>query len=442
MSIQSTALAPLTTNWRRITRHPALMEYNRLVALVAAVNLAVLGLGIADRRWFGAEGFALAAISNMALINLAMGILVRQQRVINLLFWLATRIPTSWPLWIRWGAGKVFHFGGLHVGGNVAGTLWLGFLLYGMTWNYLHEAGDMSGRTIAISAVMLALLALMIATAVSRFRARFHNHFEIVHRFAGWTVLALFWAQTVSVVADSGGSILAAPAFWALSLITLSIASPWLTLKRVPIEVHKPSGHAVAIRFNYGDTPFPGSSNAISLNPLVEWHSFANIPKRGEDGYRLIVSRAGDWTGRFIDEPPGHVWVKGITTAGVARIEVLFKRVVYVATGSGIGPVMPHLLAKDVPIKLIWSTRSPRATYGDAIVDEILAASPEALIWDTDACGKPDLSQLALQAVEAFDAEAVICISNQKLTRRVVYDVESCGIPAYGAIKQQHGDIW
>jgi hypothetical protein len=285
-----------------------------------------------------------------------------------------------------------------------------------------------------ISAVMVLLLALMIATAISPFRARFHNHFEIVHRFAGWTVLALFWAQTVSLVADDGSSIINAPAFWALCAITISIVSPWLTLKKVPIEVHKPSNHAVAIRFDYGDTPFPGSSNAISLNPLIEWHSFANIPKPGEPGYRLIVSRAGDWTGQFIDTPPTHVWVKGITTSGVARIEVLFKRVVYIATGSGIGPVMPHLLAEDVPIKLIWSTRSPRATYGDRIVDEILEASPDALIWDTDARGKPDLSRLALQAVEDFGAEAVICISNQKLTRRVVHDVESCGIPAYGAI--------
>ena len=82
---------------------------------------------------------------------------------------------------------------------------------------------------------------------------------------------------------------------------------------------------------------------------------------------------------------------------------------------------------------MIWSTRSPRETYGD-LVDEILEVSPDALIWDTDARGKPDLSQLALQAVEAFDAEAVICISNQKLTRRVVHDMESLGIPAYGAI--------
>lgn len=434
MSVQSTALAPTPTNWRRVTRHPRLMEYHRLAAAVAAINLAVLAYGLEAGWWFAAGGFDLVAIANMALINLTAGILIRQQRVINVLFWLATRIPTSWPLWIRWGAGKVFHFGGLHIGGNVVGSLWFAFLLGAMVWNHAHGAGDVSVRTMGLSAAMVLLLALMIGTAIPRFRARFHNQFEIIHRFAGWTVLALFWAQTVSVVGDSGAVLWHAPAFWALCLITLSIVSPWLTLKKVPIDVVKPSSHAVAVRFNYGDTPFPGSSNAISVNPLVEWHSFANIPAPGEEGYRLIISRAGDWTGRFIDDPPSHVWVKGITTSGVARIEVLFKRVVYIATGSGIGPVMPHLLAGDVPIKLIWSTRSPRATYGDALVDEILEASPDALIWDTDARGKPDLSQLAMQAVSEFGAEAVICISNQKLTRRVVHDVESHGIPGYGAI--------
>ena len=148
----------------------------------------------------------------------------------------------------------------------------------------------------------------------------------------------------------------------------------------------------------------------------------------------MAISRAGDWTGRFIDNPPQHVWVKGITTSGVARIEELFTKVVYVGTGSGIGPILPHLLKQAVPNKLIWSTRSPRETYGDALIDEIEAHTEDPLIWDTDALGKPDLSLLALQAVQETNAEAVIVISNQKLTRRVVYDMESNGIPAYGAI--------
>ena len=434
MTVETTDFAARGFNPRRLTRHPALMEYRRLAALVAAVNLAVFVLGAQDGRWVGAEGYALQPIADMALINLTLAILIRQQRVVNALFWLATRVPVSWPLWIRWGAGKVFHFGGLHSGGAVAGTLWFGALLWAMVANRLGGAATPSDLTIGLSAAMIALMVLMVGSAIGPVRARFHNAFEKIHRFAGWTVLALFWAQTVSITRDMGGVLTDTPAFWALCLITLSVASPWLTLKRVKVEIVKPSDHAVIARYDYGDTPFPGSSNAISLTPFGEYHAFANIPAPNAPGYRQAISRAGDWTGRFIDSPPRHVWVKGITTSGVARIETLFKRVVYVGTGSGVGPIVPHLLAGNVPTRLIWSTRSPRETYGDAFVDEILRHTEDPVIWDTDARGKPDLSALALQAVREFDAEAVIVISNQKLTRKVVHDMESRGIPAFGAI--------
>ncbi|WP_052261969.1 hypothetical protein [Leisingera sp. ANG-M1] len=434
MTTQTTNLDSRAFNWRRVTRHPALMEYRRLAFLVAAVNLAVFVIELRDGRWISGGAYVLSPIADMALINLSLGILIRQQRVVNALFWLATRVPVSWPLWIRWGAGKVFHFGGLHSGGTVAGTVWFGFLLFAMAANRMQGAALPSDLTLGLSTAMIALMVLMVISALGPIRARFHNTFEKIHRFAGWTVLALFWAQTVSLTRDTGGELLQTPAFWMLCLITLSIASPWLTLKRVDVEIVKPSNHAVLARFDYGDTPFPGSSNAISHTPFGEYHSFANIPAPDQTGYRLAISRAGDWTGRFIDNPPDKVWVKGITTSGVARIEVLFRKVVYVGTGSGIGPILPHLLAGDVPNRLIWSTRSPRATYGDALVDEIEAHTESPLIWDTDARGKPNLSALALQAVRDSGAEAVIVISNQKLTRQVVHDMESLGIPAYGAI--------
>jgi len=425
---------PRRFNFRNITRHPSVIEYRRLAAVVALANLWVFGSGLANRSWVADGAFDVAAIAQIALLNFTLAILIRQQRVVNVLFWAATRIPTSWPLWIRWGAGKIFHFGGFHSGGAVAGSVWFAFLLFGLVANEVNGVGHTSSLTLGLTAAMVGLMTLMIATSIGPIRQKFHNRFEHVHRFAGWTLLALFWAHNAAMVRDAGIAITSSLAFWLLCVITLSIASPWMTLKKVPIEVEKPSNHAVVVRFNYGDTPFAGSSNSLSLNPMREWHSFANIPTPGEDGYRLVISRAGDWTGRFIDNPPDKVWVKGITTSGVARIEVLFKKVVYVGTGSGIGPILPHLLAHEVPNKLIWSTRSPRKTYGDKLVDEIEANTDDPLIWDTDERGKPDLSTLALQAVKETGAEAVIVISNQKLTQRVIYDMERRGIPAFGAI--------
>jgi NAD(P)H-flavin reductase len=219
-----------------------------------------------------------------------------------------------------------------------------------------------------------------------------------------------------------------------LLILTTSIILPWLRLRKVQVTVETPSSHAALARFDHGVTPFVGSSTTISRSPLLEWHAFANIPAPDEEGFRLAISRAGDWTGEFIDDVPTHVWVKGIPTAGVGNIDRLFKRVVWVATGSGIGPVLPHLLAKKVPAHLVWSTRSPRLTYGDAFVDEILEAEPSATVWDTTEHGRPDLVKLVYEAYLSFDAEAVICISNKKLTWQVVHGMESLGIPAYGAI--------
>jgi hypothetical protein len=406
---------------RRALKHPRLMHHNRLAGLVGLLNLVVLGIALSR------GGPSAATLADIALANFALAVLIRQQYVVNLLFWLATRAPTSWPLKVRWTLGKVYHFGGLHVGAAVAGSLWFLAAVAAM------DRFVSSVITITVSYALVALLAAIVVTALPSMRARFHDRFERTHRFGGWAALALFWVQTLSAAQDRGDGF-AAPSVWVLAVLTVSVALPWLRLRRVPVTIERPSGHVALARFDYGVTPFAGSSTAISRSPLKEWHSFANVPSPGVTGFRLTISRAGDWTGAFIDEMPSHVWVKGIPTAGVANIEVLFKKVVYVATGSGIGPCLPHLLAGAVPARLVWATRSPRATYGDALVDEILAAQPEALIWDTTIDGKPDMVELAYEAYRSFRAEAVICISNKKLTWQVVHGLERRGIPAFGAI--------
>ena len=118
----------------------------------------------------------------------------------------------------------------------------------------------------------------------------------------------------------------------------------------------------------------------------------------------------------------------------MAKVALLYERVVYVATGSGIGPVLGQILAARVPARLVWSTRNPRDTYGDGLVDELERAEPGAVIWDTTQRGKPDLVQLARQAYEDFDAEAIFVVSNQATTRRLVHAIERMGIPAFGPI--------
>lgn len=392
---------------RTLLRRRPFTHHNRLVAAVVLVNLWFVGTGWGDT-------FTLTAL---VVANLTLAALIRQQLVINLLFWLATSAPTHWPLRVRWTLGKVYHFGGLHVGAAICATAW--FLV--LTATTTVQGAPSAPLTWVIAAVLVA----MVATALPRLRAKHHDLFERSHRFGGWTVLVLFG------VLSAGSN----PVFlWPLALVVASVVLPWLRLRRVPVHIDSPSPHVALVSFDHGVTPFAGSSTTVSRNPLLEWHSFANVPAPGRSGFRLTISRAGDWTKKFIADQPSHVWVKGIPTAGVGNIDKLFTKVVWVATGSGIGPCLPHLLAGDTPSVLVWSTRSPRRTYGDELVDEILGVQPDAVVWDTDTAGKPDLVALAYDAWRRFGAEAVICISNKPTTWRVVEELESRGIPAYGAI--------
>jgi hypothetical protein len=408
MTVHAVALPPADRSLRTILRRRPFTHHNRLAAAVVLANV----VAALSWDWHGDA----KALTTLVVLNVTLAALIRQQLVINLLFRLATSAPTHWPLRIRWTLGKVYHFGGLHVGAAICATAW--FLVLAVT-----TTGP--PFVLVLTWVIFAVLGGMIVLALPRLRARHHDLFERSHRFGGWTVLVLF--AVLAAVSD--------PVFlWPLALVAVSVALPWLRLRRVPVRIDSPSPHVALVSFDYGVTPFAGSSTAVSRNPLLEWHSFANVPAPGRSGFRLTISRAGDWTGRFIADQPGHVWVKGIPTAGVGNIDKLFTRVVWVATGSGIGPCLPHLLAETAPARLVWSTRDPRRTYGDALVDEILRVQPDAVVWDTSTEGKPDLVALAYDACRRFDAEAVICISNKPTTWQVVEELESRGIPAYGAI--------
>ncbi|MGW3965275.1 hypothetical protein ACWED2_36040 [Amycolatopsis sp. NPDC005003] len=398
----------------RLKRRPW-THHNRLAAAVVAGNAVAATAGPLD----------VGVLTWLVLGNLALAVLIRQQLVINLLFRLATAAPVRRSLRLRWTLGKVYHFGGLHVGGTLCATGWF-LVLTGV----LTARGGPTALLVTTWAIAV-VLAVVVVLALPPVRARRHDLFERSHRFGGWALLVLF---TVHSVLLGGPAFVGSGPFWVLLAVVTSVALPWLRLRRVPVRITRPSPHVALLSFDYGVTPFAGSSTALSRNPLLEWHSFANVPAPGRSGFRLTVSRAGDWTGALIDDLPSHLWVKGIPTAGVGNIDKLFRKVVWVATGSGIGPCLPHLLSGETPARLVWSTRHPRRTYGDELVDEILAVQPDAVVWDTDSAGKPDLVELALSAHRDFAAEAVICISNKRTTWHVVEALEARGIPAFGAI--------
>lgn len=426
---------------RGLGKHPAARPYHRLALVILAANLVALWHHLDADDWRIDDGSALSGIAGLMLVNLAAAVLIRRQQVLDLLYGLAGSGSRGWPLWLRWSVSKVHHIGGIHVGAALAGTAWLAaFAVVATLANHRHPEA-VTGTTLFLAYALAGLLCGVVACAAPPVRARAHNVFERSHRYGGWTAIALFWGLTVHLAVRGRGDESALEAIasdwhaWVLAAVTWSIASPWLRLRRVPITVERPSSHAVIVRLDYGVTPAWSSGVGISRSPLGEWHAFATVTTPGESGYRLLISRAGDWTGEFIDDPPSHVWVRGKPTiAPMARVAPLFERVVYLTTGSGIGPVLGQILADRVPARLVWSTRAPRATYGDALIDEVEAAQPGAVVWDTTADGKPDLVGLARTACDDFGAEAVFVVSNQAVTTRIVHQLERAGIPAFGPI--------
>jgi hypothetical protein len=385
--------------------------------------------------------WALSAISALSLVNVAAAVMVRQQPILNLLYGLVGRGSSGWPLWLRWSVSKVHHVGGIHAGAAICATFWLcAFTVTAFVTRFRHP-GAVTTLTLVLCCVLVAQLLTVTVGAAPPVRAKAHNVFELTHRWGGWSAIAVFWVLTLHLALDGRGAETTVEAIvtdwhvWVLTLVTLWVAWPWFRLRRVPIVVERPSKHVAIVELDYGVRPGFSAAVGISRSPLREWHAFATITSPDRPGYRLVISRAGDWTGRFIDDPPTHVWVRGRpVVAPMANAAMLYRRVVYVATGSGIGPLLGQILANRVPGRLVWSTRDPRKTYGDALVDEVHAAAPDAVIWDTTAQGKPDLAALAVTAVARFDAEAVFIVSNKPTTFALVHDLERQGIPAFGPI--------
>lgn len=109
--------------------------------------------------------------------------------------------------------------------------------------------------------------------------------------------------------------------------------------------------------------------------------------------------------------------------------------VVCIVTGDAIGPVLAHLRAGNGPARLLWVANSPRATHGDALVDELLAAPCRPTVWDTARLGEPDLLRLAYATYRsAGAAAAIVCASDRRRhARQLIRALTSRGVPAHAA---------
>ena len=431
-------------SWWREVRHRYLNAYQRLFALVLLGNIVALVVTMAQRRNATPVGTRLQSIATATAVNVTAAILMRQEYVINLLYDIVTCTPLSAPLQVRRTIAKFYHFGGVHSGCAVSALMW--FTLNTVLLTKQFADGEFrSVPVLVLTYCLILLLATICLFAFPKLRFKSHNTFEAFHRFGGWTAVALFWVQTVLVCYEQsrvahaqslGLLLIQTPIFWLLALVTGSIILPWLRLRKIQAWPEILSQRAARIHFNYTSI---GSVVGIRIanNPLKEWHPFATIPEADGSSFSILVSSAGDWTNKQIVDPCYSYWVRGVPISGILRMACIFKRVVVVTTGSGIGPCLSLLIAHPLPCRILWSTPSPEKVYGTGTIGAVMKADSEAMIVDTRKYGRPKPEQMiewSYHLYQRYDAEAVFIVSNSKLTKTLVFALESRGIPAYGPI--------
>ncbi|KAF2015836.1 nonribosomal peptide synthetase 12 [Aaosphaeria arxii CBS 175.79] len=424
---------------QRWLRHRALIVYKKFFTVVVIGNVIAAAIILYWR--VKNDRYMMADLATATAANLTMAILMRSEPVINLLFTIFCSVPVSWPLSIRRHCARIFHIGGIHSGCALAAIMW--FLIFtigaGLDFAKPPELQCISVASMVLTCFIILLLLAIASLSHPKIRAQYHDVWELTHRFGGWTALILLWIHAFLVTRDlqigvaPSKAYLTSPPIWLLTVATSAIIFPWLFLRKVPVRSEVLSSHAVRLHFDY-TTPVVGTSVRLAERPLVDWHGFATITNVNGKGFSLVVSNAGDFTKRTINRAPTSIWVRGIPACGVLRICTIFKSVVLVATGSGIGPCLAVVLAKKTPCRILWTAPNPEQTFGQEIVDAVRDTDPKAVIHNTRTQGKPDMNLMAYNLWKESGAEAVCVISNKKFTTSIVYAMEARGIPAYGAI--------
>jgi NAD(P)H-flavin reductase len=346
---------------------------------------------------------------------------------------------------------KIYELGGVHSGAATSSIVWLcvftGFLTKDMIDFSTPEWTVKSPMIIVVAYILLFVLLLISVTAYPTCRFKAHNTFECVHRWGGWFSLCIFWLELVlfSEISSQkqiqneplGVVMIGLPAFWLLLVSSFHVVLPWLRLRKLKVTSEKLSDRATRLHFKEAIPLFVGLR--LSKTPLGEWHSFAAIPSRDGRGGSILISNAGDWTKDCIQNPREFYWIKGVPVTGVLCMARIFRKIIVVTTGAGIGPVLAVI--QDTAqcgcvCHVIWSAPKPVETFGNEIIKSLKAVDGEAIIIDTWASKekRPNLVQISYDLYKRYDAEAVFCISNPGLTKKILYGLEGRGVPAFGPV--------
>ncbi|CAN1249829.1 Adenylate-forming reductase 03009 [Linum perenne] len=418
--------------------------YKRLFAVCLTINVVGLVLAATGNFSYGRNRAALFSVANIFALTLC-----RSEAFLRIVFYLAVKIlgRSFIPLPIKTATTSLLQsLGGIHSSCGVSSVAWL---IYSLILT-LKFRDNTSPEIIAIASAILSLLCFSCLAAFPLVRHLHHNVFERIHRFAGWTALCLVWAFIILTVSYDKATksysnqfvskLIKQQEFWFTLGITLLLIIPWLTVRRIPVKISSPSGHASIIKFEGGVEP--GLLGRISPSPLSEWHAFGIISD-GKDEHMMLAGAVGDFTKSLVTNTPSHLWVRRVKFAGLPYLVNMYEKVVVVATGSGICVFLSFLLQEcRAEVCVVWVAKGIEQNFGEEIAGMVRGSEhaqhlkkKKVIVHDTAVLGRPNVSKMSVEAAKEWGAQVVIVTSNPEGSRDVVNACKDAGIPAFGPIK-------
>ena len=213
-----------------------------------------------------------------------------------------------------------------------------------------------------------------------------------------------------------GAALLETPTVWLLVLTTALAIWPWLLLRRVPVTVERPSAHAAIVHVDHDIASAVGTTRAISRRP-------SSAGTTSPSSRRRPAAPATAWSCRVPATGPARSSTTRRPTSGCGASRPpasptcagCSARSCSSSPAAGSGPGSATCSPPRCPTKLVWITRDPRRTYGDA----------SRRRGARRAARRPDLEhRRARQARRprprlrrrtwTRGAEAVICIANRR----------------------------
>lgn len=404
------------------------------VAIALIINIVALSL------LFSSANKASYAVT-ISLFLLSVALLARNYLITKLLYLLGERTKSYFLHYV------IYRIGFFHRSAAISCIIWLiiHFILSEKTNPYYSEA---------IAILLIISLLIVAGLAVNIIRRNNHHIFEFTHRFLGYSSLILLISYYFLDAKRQG--LFFADAifdynFYLILFILLLVVEPWIRVRKIQVE-SKVIGKNI-FSLTIPESPDYGTFSRISLFD-GEFHSFANSIYDFDDRAKsvLYVSAVGSSTKkalafirklnelhRLTDAP--RFLVRPHRGYGFMRHVTAYDKVVIVATGGAIAPVIPHfVLNNKTEIKFLWITHDPKFEFpedflirlGDLLEKrKILMELVNTTALKHCNLGEDYFVDHAVDFCKAHNPQAVFIITNPKFANKVSKHLDAHNIRSY-----------